>query len=257
MQNWILKKEKKKGNPSFPKFWVGRKKANKHLYFRPNLLLFLLFASYLISCIVVMMRWCKSALVSLPTHCAQFLQARFRRGRKIRKQQKNDGAFLFWWYDIMTDHRKLRLSPKVNGKLVEMINNKRTRNTLLILLGLKRKKYTSSPRYWYTSIGQYPRPFLRSSIESFWITPACSKERKYHIFRQYWYTRNVPIFINTGTFQYLGPQVYFFPSCHCCMHGGYISLGRGVIYQDFSWFQDFLWPKFPQFYGFSAQFCEF
>ena len=50
------------------------------------------------------------------------------------------------------------------------------------------------------------RPFLRSSIESFWITPACSKERKYHIFRQYWYTRNVPVFINTGKFQYLGPQ---------------------------------------------------
>ena len=54
------------------------------------------------------------------------------------------------------------------------------------------------------------RPFLHSSIESFWITPACSKECKYHIFRQYWYTRNVPVFINTGTFQYLGPQVYFF-----------------------------------------------
>ena len=31
--------------------------------------------------------------------------------------------------------------------------------------------------------------FLRSSIVSFWITPARSKERKYHIFRQYWYTR--------------------------------------------------------------------
>ena len=54
------------------------------------------------------------------------------------------------------------------------------------------------------------RPFLRSSIESFWITPARSKEHKYHIFRQYWYTRNVPVFTNTGTFQYLGPEVYFF-----------------------------------------------
>ena len=59
------------------------------------------------------------------------------------------------------------------------------------------------------------RPFLRSSIESFWITPACSKERKYHIFKQYWYTRNVPVFINTGTFQYLGPQVYFFHNFLC------------------------------------------
>ena len=56
------------------------------------------------------------------------------------------------------------------------------------------------------------RPFLRSSIVSFWITPARSKERKYHIFRQYWYTKNVPVFNNTGTFQYLGPEVYFFHS---------------------------------------------
>ena len=29
---------------------------------------------------------------------------------------------------------------------------------------------------------------------------------------QYWYTRNVPVFTNTGTFQYLGPEVYFFRS---------------------------------------------
>ena len=51
---------------------------------------------------------------------------------------------------------------------------------------------------------------MYSSIVSFWITLAHSKEHKYHIFRQYWYTRNVPLFTNTGTFQYLGPQVYFF-----------------------------------------------
>ena len=56
------------------------------------------------------------------------------------------------------------------------------------------------------------RPFLRSSIVSFWITPACSKERIYHIFKQYWYTKNVPVFTNTGAFQYLGPEVYFFQS---------------------------------------------
>ena len=54
------------------------------------------------------------------------------------------------------------------------------------------------------------KPFLYCSIVSFWITLAHSKEHKYHIFRQYWYTRNVPVFTNTGTFQYLGPQVYFF-----------------------------------------------
>ena len=27
---------------------------------------------------------------------------------------------------------------------------------------------------------------------------------------EYWYTRNVPVLTNTGTFQYLGPEVYFF-----------------------------------------------
>ena len=32
---------------------------------------------------------------------------------------------------------------------------------------------------------------------------------------------------------------------------------RGVICQDFSWFQDFLWPKFLQFYWFSVRFCVF
>ena len=57
-------------------------------------------------------------------------------------------------------------------------------------------------------------PFLRSSIVSFWITPARSKGHKYHIFMQYWYTRNVPVFTNTGTFQYLGPEVYFFQNFH-------------------------------------------
>ena len=56
------------------------------------------------------------------------------------------------------------------------------------------------------------KPFLSSSIVSLWITTAHSKERKYHIFRQYWYTKSVPVFTNTGTFQYLGPEVYFFLS---------------------------------------------
>ena len=75
--------------------------------------------------------------------------------------------------------------------------------------------------FWGKSILQVPdtgtrvldntRPFLCSSIVSFWITLACSKERKDHIFEQYWYTKNVPVLTNTGTFQYLGPEVYFFP----------------------------------------------
>ena len=62
------------------------------------------------------------------------------------------------------------------------------------------------------------KPFLCSSIVSFWITPAPSKECKYHIFRQYWYTRNVPVFTNTGTFQYLGPELYFFQMFISCPH---------------------------------------
>ena len=62
-----------------------------------------------------------------------------------------------------------------------------------------------------TQVLDNTRPFLRSSIVSFWIPPAHSKERKYHIFRQYWHTKNVPVFTSTGMFQYLGPDVYFFP----------------------------------------------
>ena len=73
------------------------------------------------------------------------------------------------------------------------------------------------------------RPFLRSSIVSFWITPARSKERKYHIFRQYWYTKNVPVFTNTGTFQYLGPQVYFFPSFHWFHLNNYTPYEKKMI----------------------------
>ena len=65
----------------------------------------------------------------------------------------------------------------------------------LWLVKMLEKVYFKS-RYWNTSIGQY-------WIVSSWITLACSKEHKYHIFRQYWYTRN-------GTFQYLGHEVYFF-----------------------------------------------
>ena len=61
-----------------------------------------------------------------------------------------------------------------------------------------------------TRVLENTRPFWRSSIVCFWMPPARSKERKYHISGQYWYTRNVPVFTNTGTFQYLGPEVYFF-----------------------------------------------
>ena len=43
------------------------------------------------------------------------------------------------------------------------------------------------------------------------MPPPRSEERKYHIFGQYWYTRNVPVFTNTGMFQYLGSEVHLFP----------------------------------------------
>ena len=52
------------------------------------------------------------------------------------------------------------------------------------------------------------RPFLHSSIVCFRITLAHSKEHKYHIFRQYWYTRYV--FTDDLDFQYLRPEVYLF-----------------------------------------------
>ena len=81
-------------------------------------------------------------------------------------------------------------------------------------------KISSRENFYGKSILQVPdtgtrvldntRPFLRSSIVSFWMTPARSKKRNYHIFRQYSYTKNFPVFTNTGTFQYLGPEVYFF-----------------------------------------------
>ena len=76
-----------------------------------------------------------------------------------------------------------------------------------------------------TQVLDNTRPFLHSSIVSFWTTPARSKERKYHIFRRYWYTKNVPVFTNTGTFQYLGPEVYFF---HNFYSGCYVTRQRIV-----------------------------
>ena len=63
------------------------------------------------------------------------------------------------------------------------------------------------------------RQFWCSSIICFWMPSRHSKEHKYNIFRQYCYTRNVPVFTNTGTFQYLEPEVYVFPYIwiHACV----------------------------------------
>ena len=55
--------------------------------------------------------------------------------------------------------------------------------------------------FLHSSIVSFWIAIAPSSIVSFWITITRSKNRKYH-----WYTRNVPVFINTGTFQYLGPD---------------------------------------------------
>ena len=62
-----------------------------------------------------------------------------------------------------------------------------------------------------TTVLDNTTPFSCSSIVSIWITLACSKKHKYHIYRQYWYTRNIPVFTNSGTFQYLEPHIHFLP----------------------------------------------
>ena len=82
------------------------------------------------------------------------------------------------------------------------------------------------------------RPFLCSSIVSFWITLACSKERKDHIFGQYLYTKNVPVLTNTGTFQYLGPEVYFFHCSDFSIHCYFVSL---IL--EWSLWQQEAWPS--------------
>ena len=51
---------------------------------------------------------------------------------------------------------------------------------------------------------------LRQNFLALWITLALSRQCKYHIFGQYWHTRNVLVFTNTEMCQYLGPQEYLF-----------------------------------------------
>ena len=76
-------------------------------------------------------------------------------------------------------------------------------------------------------------PVLRSSIVSFWITPARSKERKYHIFAILVH-QNCLVFANTGTFQYLGPELYFFSHKHYIKHTGvYFQVHRGAATPPF------------------------
>ena len=89
-------------------------------------------------------------------------------------------------------------------------------------------------------VHEYHAQVLDNTKPSLWITPAHSKERKYHIFRQYWYTRNVPVFTNTGTVQYLGPKVYFF-------HPMLLEKLTNVFNGKYRWIQEaqnlMLWSK--------------
>ena len=89
------------------------------------------------------------------------------------------------------------------------------------------------------------KPFWHSSIVCFWMPQARSKERTYHVFGQYWYTRNVPVFTNTGMFQYLGPEVYFFqkmnPMSQSCR--AHLFFGARLIQQN-SRFEFFLLAYF-------------
>ena len=60
-----------------------------------------------------------------------------------------------------------------------------------------------------TQVQDNTRPFLHSSIMNFWIIlVALSDVREYHIFEQNLYTRNVPVFTDTGMFLNPGPEVY-------------------------------------------------
>ena len=52
-----------------------------------------------------------------------------------------------------------------------------------------RKKCTVSPRYWYTSVGQYQTILAFQYCLLLGVQPAFSKEHKNHILRQYWYTQ--------------------------------------------------------------------
>ena len=90
---------------------------------------------------------------------------------------------------------------------------------------------------------------------AFELTTTRSKERKYHTSRQYWYTRNVPVFTNTGTFQYLGPEVYFFLKFkykNPFAHVWHVSLWLSAVHHI-----SFLLIRFSVKYGFPSQFCIF
>ena len=54
-----------------------------------------------------------------------------------------------------------------------------------------RKSVLQVPDTGTQVLGNNTGPFLRSSIVSFWLVLTRSREHKYYIFGQYWYTRNV------------------------------------------------------------------
>ena len=118
----------------------------------------------------------------------------------------------------------MTFSNKISFDLIE---NKRKQEVFIFISGKRLKchnRFQKSEKVYFhvldtgTQVLDNTRPFWHSSISSiicFWMPPACSKECKYKIFRQYWYTRYVPVFTNTGAFQYLGPEAYFFPKIFC------------------------------------------
>ena len=65
---------------------------------------------------------------------------------------------------------------------------------------------------------------------------ACSSERKYQVSGHNRYTGNIPVFTNTGTFQYLmGPEVYFFQKSFGKMLKGYLVILATYFYDKNSY----------------------
>ena len=95
-------------------------------------------------------------------------------------------------------------------------------------LNLRRKKrppWTKKLKIYKSQIldRKYRATYLCSSIVSYQTILSCSRPYKYPKIAQYWwYTTNVPLLSNTGTFQFLilGFEVYFFHffSMVCWMH---------------------------------------
>ena len=88
-----------------------------------------------------------------------------------------------------------------------------------------------------TQVLDNTRLFLCSSNLSFWITQALFKDGKYHIFGQYRYTRNVPVFTNTPDVPVSGTlsktfSDHFLPSTFSHHKGVSVDLGLKIFSQE-------------------------